>query len=55
MMAVQNFHLFNTVSVGKTLVGYKRGRPLPVLPRMRSRLLSGTQEVPRGGIMYTGP
>ena len=36
--------------VGKTLAGYKRGRPLPVLPRIRSRLPHGTQEVPRGGV-----
>ena len=34
--------------VEKTLVGYKRGRPLPVLPRIRSRLPRGTQEVPWG-------
>ena len=36
--------------VGKALAGYKRGRPLPVLPRIRSRLPRGTQEVPRGGV-----
>ena len=32
--------------VGKTLVGYKRGRPLPVLPRIRPRLPRGNQRVP---------
>ena len=36
--------------VGKTMVGYKRGRPLPVLPRIRSRLPRGTQELPQGGV-----
>ena len=36
--------------VGKTLAGYKRVCPLPVLPRIRSLLPRGTQEVPRGGV-----
>ena len=38
--------------VGKTLVGYKNGRPLPVLPRNRSRLHHGLplNVVPRGGV-----
>ena len=33
-------------SVGKTLAGYTRGRPLPVLPKIRPRLPRGTQQVP---------
>ena len=38
--------------VRKTLAGYKRGRPLPVLPRIRSRLPREipTYEVPCGGV-----
>ena len=46
--------------VGKTLVGYKRGRPLPVLPimgrplpvlpRIRPRISRGTQRVPHDGM-----
>ena len=36
--------------VGKTLAGYKRGRPLPVFPRIRSQLPCETQEVPHGGV-----
>ena len=38
--------------VGKTLAGYKHGRPLPVLPRIRSRLPSGLplNGVPHGGV-----
>ena len=36
--------------VGKTLAGYKRGRPLPVLPRIRPRLPRGTRQVPRDGV-----
>ena len=36
--------------VGKTLAGYKRGRPLPVLPRIRPRLPRGTQQVPHDGM-----
>ena len=36
--------------VGKTLAGYKRGRPLQVLPRIRPRLLRGTKRVPHDGI-----
>ena len=41
-----------TNSVGKTLVDYKHGRPLPVLPRIRSRLPRGIplNGVPRGGV-----
>ena len=37
--------------VGKTLAGYKLGRPLSVLPRNRSRLPQGLplNGVPRGG------
>ena len=35
------------LAVGKTLAGYKRGRPLPVLPRIRPQLTRGTQRVPR--------
>ena len=48
------------VNVGKTLAGYKRGRPLPVLPRMgrplpvlpriRPRLPRGTQRVTHDGM-----
>ena len=48
------------IFVGKTLAGYKRGRPLPVLPRMgrplqvlpriRPRLPLGTQQVPHDGM-----
>ena len=47
-------------SVGKTLAGYKRGcplpvllrmgRPLPVLPRIRRRLPRGTQRVTHDGM-----
>ena len=39
--------------VGKTVEGYKRGRPLPVLPRIRPRLPRGTQikRVPPGGVL----
>ena len=47
-------------TVGKTLAGYKRGRPLPVLPRMgrplpvfpriRPRLPRGTQRVTHDGM-----
>ena len=36
--------------VGKTLAGYKKGRPLPVLPRIRPRLPRGTQRVPHDGM-----
>ena len=38
--------------VGKNLVGYKHGRPLPVLPRNRSQLPHGPplNGVPRGGV-----
>ena len=38
--------------VGKTLAGYKHGRPPPVLPRNRSRLPHGPplNGVPRGGV-----
>ena len=38
--------------VGKTLAGYKRGRPLPVLTRSRSRLPRGLplNGVPCGGV-----
>ena len=38
--------------VGKTLAGYKHGRPLPVLPRIRTRLTRGTplNGVPHGGV-----
>ena len=36
--------------VGKTMTGYKRGRPLPVLPRIRPRLPHGIQRVPRDGV-----
>ena len=36
--------------VGKTLAGYKRGRPLPVLPRIRPRLPRETQRVPHYGM-----
>ena len=36
--------------VGKTLAGYKRGRPLPVLPRIRPRLPRGTQRVTHDGM-----
>ena len=38
--------------VGKTLAGYKHGRPLPVIPRSRSRLPQGLpiHGVPRGGV-----
>ena len=32
--------------VGKTLVGYKRGRQIPELPRIRPRLPRGTLRVP---------
>ena len=41
-----------TKSVGKTLAGYKRGRPLPVLTRSRSRLPRGIplNGVPHGGV-----
>ena len=39
--------------VGKTLAGYKHGRPLPVLPRSRSRRPCGisVNGVPRGGVL----
>ena len=38
--------------VDKTLAGYKRGLPLPVIPRSRSRLSRGLpiNGVPRGGV-----
>ena len=38
--------------VGKTLAGYKHGRPLPMLPRNRSRLPQGPplNGVPGGGV-----
>ena len=37
-------------TVGKTLAGYKRGRPLPVLPRIRPSLPRGTLRVPTYGV-----
>ena len=40
----------SSVDVGKTLAGYKRGRPLPVLPRIRPRLPRGTQRVTHDGL-----
>ena len=40
----------DVLDVGKTLAGYKRGRPLPVLPRIRPRLPHGTQRVPSDGV-----
>ena len=48
----------NSNTVGKTLVGYKRGRPLPVPPRIRPTLPRGTQRVlhdgmPRQTLPYT--
>ena len=33
------------INVGETQTGYKRGRPLPVLPRIRPQLPRGTQRV----------
>ena len=38
--------------VGKTMAGYKHGRPMPVLPRKRSRLPQGIplNGVPDGGM-----
>ena len=40
------------LNVGNNADGYKRGRPLPVIPRIRSRLPRGTQTlVPRGGVL----
>jgi hypothetical protein len=38
--------------IGKNIDRYKRGRPLPVIPRIRSRLLHGTtiRKIPRGGM-----
>ena len=42
-------HFVNNIvgmCVGKTLVGYKRGIPLPVLPKIRPRIPRGTQRVP---------
>ena len=42
---IKNWHV-----VGKTLTGYKRGRPLPVLPRIRPRLPRGTQRVTHDGM-----
>ena len=40
------------ICVGKTLAGYKHGRPFLVLPRIRSQLPCGitTHGVPRGGM-----
>ena len=38
------------IFVGKTLAGYKRGLPLPVLPRIRPQLPRGTQRVPHDGM-----
>ena len=36
--------------VGEKLAGYKRGRHIPVLPRIRPRLPRGTQQVPHDGM-----
>ena len=57
---VDRGYLSETDNVGKTLAGYKRGRPFPVLPRMgrplpvlpriRPRLPRGTQRVPHDGM-----
>ena len=40
----------DVLDVGKTLAGYKWGRPLPVLPIIRPRLPRGTQQVTHDGM-----
>ena len=45
----------STPAVGKNVDGYKRGRPLPVIPRIRSRLPRRTKGVPRVGVPCLPP
>ena len=40
----RKWKLLGEVSVGKTLTGYKKGRPLPVLPRMGRPHSSATSD-----------
>ena len=47
---VKYLQLYVYKPVGKTLAGYKRGHPLPVLPRIRPRLPRGTQRVTHDGM-----
>ena len=41
------------IYVGNRADGYKRGRPLPVIPRIRPRVTRGTHmnRVPHGGVL----